>query len=785
MSEQGDPPPNPPGPDPGVLDNMFQQFFMNMLQRAQQQPAQPGGGAAAPAAQQPRVPLPYPDEKNAPRFDGDEYKVGTFLDSFESRARLAGVAEGQWKKKIVDYCDRDTRNQWMQLDEFTDDSPWDEFRTAVLELYPENGKIKEYTLEELKDRIAKWKELGPFRTSEAVSTYTREFLACQKSLSRQGIVHQRQELYLSAFSKEERTKIERRLEWRHPDQHYRDLTIDDISKEVRFLAKNHNTETTDATTKYAYSPLASEQREVSAMVNPTVKKEQPDERLIASIAHLLEEKLDARLGARTAATTNDSTTATQGYSQSRYAAPRTALSMPFRPDEKCIFCDDPSHRMKQCPMRLEYIRIGKLTEDILGRTTLPGGLQIPGPRSVPMHKRVDDYWTAQQNANYFDQVMMIEYPNDVEALIHNEDDDLTPEEREYQAFLLMREHVLNYENTGRFQPKKRFDGVELPSRSWGPASNQNRAKTPGILPVPAAVRTPAPTPQEAPRPRSPEKQADLLVPIPLDEVARKHAEMTKKAADKMEEAGVQFRNRAPAADESMAERVFDRMLDTSITASLREMLAISGDTRRLVQKYTTTRRTPVSEVHLLDRANDEDGNSADFDDVFQVVDWEQRLPRTSSGDLAAHDSLPLMVINSTLAGEEIETIIDTGSTICCMSDRVWRKIGAPVYTEKSTNMRDANGNVAGTLGAVLDQLVVIGGLKFFVTIHVVPNAPFSLILGTPFCAIASIEISYRPSSEMVVKITDPNSEKTVLIPGSAKPRRTVAFARSVDSPKDF
>ncbi|EJD34792.1 hypothetical protein AURDEDRAFT_34120, partial [Auricularia subglabra TFB-10046 SS5] len=105
----------------------------------------------------------------------------------------------------------------------------------------------------------------------------------------------------------------------------------------------------------------------------------------------------------------------------------------------------------------------------------------------------------------------------------------------------------------------------------------------------------------------------------------------------------------------------------------------------------------------------------------------------------------------------IETIIDTGSTICCMSDRVWKKIGCPVYTEKATNMRHANGNVAGTLGAVLDQAIVIGGLKFFTMIHVVPNAPFSLILGTPFCAIASIEISYRPSSEMVIKITDPNT----------------------------
>ena len=120
-----------------------------------------------------------------------------------------------------------------------------------------------------------------------------------------------------------------------------------------------------------------------------------------------------------------------------------------------------------------------------------------------------------------------------------------------------------------------------------------------------------------------------------------------------------------------------------------------------------------------------------------------------------------------------------------MSDRVWRKISAPVYTERSTNMRDANGNVAGTLGAIVDQPIVIGGLTFYVTIHVVPNAPFSFILGTPFCAIASIDISYRPSSEMVIKVTDPNTDKSVLIPGSAKPRRTVAFIRPVESGKDF
>ncbi|EJD45158.1 hypothetical protein AURDEDRAFT_165701 [Auricularia subglabra TFB-10046 SS5] len=140
-----------------------------------------------------------------------------------------------------------------------------------------------------------------------------------------------------------------------------------------------------------------------------------------------------------------------------------------------------------------------------------------------------------------------------------------------------------------------------------------------------------------------------------------------------------------------------------------------------------THRTPVGEVHLIDV----NGDVEDVNDVFQVVNWEQRLPRTASGDLAAHDSLPLMAITASIENNAIETIIDTGLTICCMSDRVWKKIGCPVYTEKVTKMRDANGNVAGTLSAVLDQAIVIEGLKFYTTIHVVPNTPFSLILGTP------------------------------------------------------
>ena len=87
-------------------------------------------------------------------------------------------------------------------------------------------------------------------------------------------------------------------------------------------------------------------------------------------------------------------------------------------------------------------------------------------------------------------------------------------------------------------------------------------------------------------------------------------------------------------------------------------------------------------------------------------------------------------------------------------------------------MRDANGNVAKTIGAIVDMPVTIGGLKFFLTFHVCKDAPFECILGTPFCAISSIKMIYRPSAEMFAEITDPNTDQTVLIPGRQQPRRT-------------
>ncbi|EJD34351.1 hypothetical protein AURDEDRAFT_176603 [Auricularia subglabra TFB-10046 SS5] len=266
---------------------------------------------------------------------------------------------------------------------------------------------------------------------------------------------------------------------------------------------------------------------------------------MASIAHLLDEKLDARLGNRTTMPPLSHAPATAGgFQGTRFGTMRQGNDpMTRMGHDRCLFCDDSGHLMKQCPVRFEYLQSGKVVEDMLGRMVLPGGLHIPGPREKPMRKRVDEYWEAQARSNYYDSVMMVDNAVDIESLINTFDDDqLTPEEREYQAFLLMREQVMNYETTGRFRPSqgKRFDGIELPTRRWGPASSQNRNApewVPGILPAPAAVRNASASAQQAPPPKAPKKPVEMLVPIPLDEVAKKHAEMTKKAAGGRRRAG--------------------------------------------------------------------------------------------------------------------------------------------------------------------------------------------------------------------------------------------------------
>lgn len=393
------------------------------------------------------------------------------------------------------------------------------------------------------------------------------------------------------------------------------------------------------------------------------------------------------------------------------------------------------------------------------------------------------------------------------AIEAEEKDDLrTADDTEYTIYRHALEIVQNYEQQPGESNDKRpridqpqgnrrmFDGVELPAPQRRPStpypSNNgnggNRSFGPrsaGIIPITGAQRA-----SQQPRGATPPPR-----PIPADEVERRHQDQAEKARQNFdreqalpkekphEDAPQAYRNRAPAADEGAANRIFDQVLTNAITIPVRDVLGASPDLRRLLQSYTRNRRTPDSVNVIADEG--ETSREDEVEEVFQYIAYDHLLVRTPTGEVAAHESLPLLSIHVDINGLPVDAIIDTGATICCISEQVWMSLGGGLLKKRSTVMRDANGNASSTMGALIDVPVTIGGIKFFLTFHVCKKAPFDCILGIPFCAVSSLKLHYRPSAEMVAEISDPNSDLTVLVPGVAKNKRALAYIEGF--PRDF
>lgn len=748
-----------------------------------------GGGNATPK------PMPYPSERGAPRFSGEPHLFDAFVENFKSRADLAKIDPKKLKKRICDYVGESERALWMLVPTFSNDAvDFDKFIEEVRVLYvTEIDAIKKFSIDDL-HKFLETQRSKRFNNEDEVALYTRDFEAHVLSLNKQGIAHNAQQLYLSAFNDEDRIMITNRLQIKKPDEPYWKQTVPDIATAARYVIQNLRPNSGAGVV--AYEPAS---RGIGQSA-PAIKTENLEARVTAVVNQLLGERLgnSTRPSAPPQGPPRFPTSAP-------YAPPQRSYSQGRVTDDMCLFCWLKGHMMRECQERFNYLKEGKIQVDSTGRMVLPGGLAIPLNRDQSIKSKIDEYWLSQNISDerhlYYEHAIMLYDSIDPATEWEGYEEIRTPEEVDHALYQQALEMVNNFEQTGRtsFPRAKTFDGIELPRRPGPPParrpptpySNNNgnqatasNARTPGIIALPgtAARTTSRPTddrPQtSAPRREEPRRAEEPENrPAPPKEVERRHTEQTQQAKERekakekaREDEPAAYRNKAPATDEAAPDRIFKQSLDAQVTLPIRDLLGASPDMRRLFQKFTTNRRTP-EQVTIINAAQSEDSDDEpQYEDVFRIAAYDHLIARTVNGDLAAHEALPLLSIRVKIGNFDIDTIIDTGATICCISDRVWSMLGESALKEKSITMRDANGNVANTLGAIVDIPVIIGGLTFYLTFHVCKDAPFECILGTPFCAISSIRLVYRPSAEMIAEITDPNTERTVLIPGRAKTR---------------
>jgi hypothetical protein len=292
------------------------------------------------------------------------------------------------------------------------------------------------------------------------------------------------------------------------------------------------------------------------------------------------------------------------------------------------------------------------------------------------------------------------------------------------------------------QPKRkvRFDGVEMPARNYG----KDRTK-PGEGSKPTTPKNqPSTTPPKDPNPTTPERAA-ATKPLPPPVVPR---------LDPTSSSQPQYRYQSPIEDPTLAKSIINRALDTSISLSQRELLAISPDLRRQMKDLTTSKKI---------------ANEVGIQEVVQtgMVRTCVRVCDNCDGTIdmiVGKDSLPLSSVYPYVAGShKFENVLDSGSEINAIHAEIWEAIGEPLHGSTVT-MQSANNTQNETVGKLRNLRFTFGDMDLWMQMHVVEDAPYEILLGKPFFALTTCTSKFFMNGDQHITITDPNTGRTVTIP---------------------
>ena len=492
----------------------------------------------------------------------------------------------------------------------------------------------------------------------------------------------------------------------------------------------------------------------------------------------------------------------------RPATPGGVLSNPPRRNQAssdCVFCSDPTHYIKECPLVQQYLVEGKINRDADFRIRLPNG-HYP-PNHLPgrnMSERVDS-WYARENmqrerpanpvlsTNFLESidesVFAVNYDpqEDSRVATFTSSEDISRAEQ----VRILKAQLASIEERGvvgaqKEKKKVRFDGVEVPPAPYTIGQRSAPAPSPSTTTAPAspAPATPAPTILARPRPPLPEK-AETRAPSSWRREEKSRDRSTERPRGPMrplvdqrrfehsKPSNEEPRTRFQSAIESSVNvsELTDRVLDATISVTARELLAASGGVRNTVKDLVASRKVSVNlvEEDLVD------SYLAQCFDSNTVLDTEQEIIQV---DLFRYEpsspfavlSLPLRVIYPDFGnGVFPKCVLDSGAQSILMRRDIWEKIRAPLATNKATIMQSANESRDLTMGMVENLPVTIGEVKVYLQIHVVKTAPFEVLLGRPFFDVTNCSEVSRKGGHHKIHIRNPATGNPYAFPTEPRP----------------
>lgn len=269
--------------------------------------------------------------------------------------------------------------------------------------------------------------------------------------------------------------------------------------------------------------------------------------------------------------------------------------------------------------------------------------------------------------------------------------------------------------------------------------------------------------------------------------------------------GPAYKLQSPNYRPGLVEEVADRILATPISVTTGEMFELSPQLKKLMIRKNRNSRVPIQKasqflyevpdpddvssrkdrftdlpdatmplaaqwIEITDMAlgeievlEEDEGGLAKGSYVHRdVVEmFKQDLPENDPRQkitIVARQSNSLRVIYPKVNGskEEVEGVLDPGSQIISMKKRIAVGCGVSWDPDIVINMMSANGELNSTLGMARNVPVFIGDMTIYFQIHILEDAPYEMLIGRPFDALARTRIENDINGGQIITMTDPN-----------------------------
>ncbi|RXW16706.1 hypothetical protein EST38_g9147 [Candolleomyces aberdarensis] len=719
-------------------------------------------------------PLPGRFERRAPRWDLAPSALEEFLDEYEELCHDCGLPSDLWVESVVRYApDTDTRLMWKALARGA--TEWKEYRKKIIQNTPGAGEDHRHAPADLDDLISSYRS-KKIRTRAQFNEYWKKFfvisdyLVTKKRLSVEEQSKKLLEGLPDALARRVRSQLRIQYPTHHPSDPY---DVDQIFQAVNFVLTALDADMDDDFDDMAYrrartsndantsapNSSAVTNRQVYDATELTKPTNQLDG-LVKTFSNMME--------------TFTNVMANNSPGGSRRPVPRgPPRSGGPRAYQGCHFCSGDGHFTRECPKFNDYVSRGLCQRDQFGRVCFLDGTMISVQNSVGKDyaERVDNWNRARQpqgptvvSSNLLDIVydvpssptvptacafieeVTIDDPTPTQPADDIDIDDLPMYEamvQEGQRKIAAARHKMQLRSNAQQKATTNDDKAKAsaaaPSntpKTTTVTNGSSDTSTSSTLPQKLPVSAPAPAPQVF---------APVLTPDSFPQSQNLNPS--------------QYHYVTPIADPKVIDTVAERSLDSSVTLTTRELLAVAPDVRKVVKDKVTTRR--VAATGILDAASVNQVSTLPTAGAPHLASF----PLNTNGKAMTREAETLRTIETLLDGRvKVNAILDDGSQIIGIRRDIWEKLALPLCSDCVMTMESANRSRNDSLGLLSNLPLRIGHLDFYVQAQVMDSTSYEVLLGRPFHVFAQAVLRHFSTGDAHVTLTEPNSGQVITVP---------------------